>query len=248
MSSLGSRMASRSSNDMTSATRSGSTANAPGNRRGNDAANTPIMTMTIGATWIRKSLKVKPARLAMMMLGGSPINVAVPPMFDANASAIKNGAGPMASRSQTSSVTGAISNTVVTLSNKADANAVTSTSRIMMRSEEPWARLAAQIAGVFEDTGLPQYADDDHHAQQQKEDVPIDSGVAGVEYIVGIDHRHGDHDRRARQGDQRLVDAFAGDQRIGDHEHDDRDDAHQIFLGYQGCISASVPPPAGVMP
>src|SRR6201998_818414 len=82
----------------------------------------------------------------MMMLGGSPISVAVPPMFDANASAIKNGAAPIASRSHTSSVTGAISNTVVTLSNRADANAVTSTSRIMMRSGEPWARLAAGIA------------------------------------------------------------------------------------------------------
>ena len=70
----------------------------------------------------------------MMMLGGSPIKVAVPPMFDANASAIRNGAALIASRSHTSSVTGAISNTVVTLSSKADANAVTSTSRIMMRS------------------------------------------------------------------------------------------------------------------
>ncbi len=110
-----------------------------------------MMMITIGVRWIRKSLKLRPARLAMMMLGGSPISVAVPPMFDANASAIKNGAAPIASRSHTSSVTGAISNTVVTLSNKADANAVTSTSRIMMRSGEPRARLAAQIA-VYSNT------------------------------------------------------------------------------------------------
>ena len=110
-----------------------------------------MMMIAIGARWIRKSLKERPARLAMMMLGGSPINVAVPPMFDANASAIKNGAGPISSRSHTSSVTGATSNTVVTLSSRADANAVTSTSRIMMRSGEPWARLAAQIA-VYSNT------------------------------------------------------------------------------------------------
>ena len=96
-------------------------------------------------------MKVRPARLAMMMLGGSPINVAVPPMFDAKASAIRNGAGLIASRSHTSSVTGAISNTVVTLSSRADANAVTSTSRIMMRSGEPRARLAARIA-VYSNT------------------------------------------------------------------------------------------------
>ncbi len=67
-------------------------------------------------------------------------------MFDANASAIKNGAGPISSRSHTSRVTGAISSTVVTLSSKAEANAVTSTSRIMIRSGDPRARLAAQIA------------------------------------------------------------------------------------------------------
>ena len=44
---------------------------------------------TIGARWIRKSLNDRPARLAMMMLGGSPIRVAVPPMFDANTNAIR---------------------------------------------------------------------------------------------------------------------------------------------------------------
>ena len=105
----------------------------------------------MGATWIRKSLKLSPPRLAMTMLGGSPISVAVPPMLDANASAIRNGAGPISSRSHTSSVTGAISNTVVTLSSSAEPNAVTSTSRIMMRSGEPLARLAAQIA-VYSNT------------------------------------------------------------------------------------------------
>ena len=60
----------------------------------------------------------------MMMFGGSPISVAAPPMFEAIASAIRNGTGGMPSRSQTSSVTGAISSTVVTLSSSADATAV----------------------------------------------------------------------------------------------------------------------------
>ena len=91
-------------------------------------------------------MNVRPALLAMMMLGGSPTNVAVPPMFDANASAIRNGAALIARRSHTNSVTGAMSNTVVTLSSRADATAVTSTSRIMTRSGEPRARLADQIA------------------------------------------------------------------------------------------------------
>ncbi len=57
----------------------------------------------------------------------------------------------MFNRSHTNSVTGAINNTVVTLSSKADANALTNTSRIMMRSGEPRARLAAQIA-VYSNT------------------------------------------------------------------------------------------------
>jgi hypothetical protein len=34
-------------------------------------------------------LNDRSARLAMMMFGGSPISVAVPPMFDANASTIR---------------------------------------------------------------------------------------------------------------------------------------------------------------
>src|ERR1700757_1158131 len=95
---------------------------------------------------MRKSLNVRPALLAMMMLGGSPTNVAVPPMFDANASAIRNGAALIVSRSHTNRVTGAINNTVVTLSSRGDAIAVASTNRIMMRSGEPRARLADQIA------------------------------------------------------------------------------------------------------
>src|SRR5271169_1904941 len=89
--------------------------------------------------------------------------------------------------------------------------------------------------GVFEDAGLPQYADDDHHPQQQKDDVPVDSGVAGIKHVVGIDDRQGDHDRSARQRHQCFVDAFGGHQRVGGKEHDDRDDAHR----FSGAVKAS---------
>ena len=91
-------------------------------------------------------MKVSPDRLAMMMLGGSPIKVAAPPMFDARTSAIRNGVGEMASRSQTSRVTGAISSTVVTLSKNAEASAVIRTSSSITRNGEPLARFTAQIA------------------------------------------------------------------------------------------------------
>jgi hypothetical protein len=60
--------------------------------------NQRAMTMNIasrmtvsGSECTRKSVNVSPARLAMMMLGGSPIRVAVPPMFEAKISAKRNG-------------------------------------------------------------------------------------------------------------------------------------------------------------
>jgi hypothetical protein len=60
-------------------------------RNKNRAMITKTMTRmtTRGARLTRKSLKLSPARLAMMMLGGSPIRVAVPPMLLAIASAIR---------------------------------------------------------------------------------------------------------------------------------------------------------------
>ena len=64
------------------------------------------------------------ARLPMMMFGGSPIRVPTPPMLLTRASAMRNISGRAPSRSQTNSVTGAISSTVVTLSSNAEAPAV----------------------------------------------------------------------------------------------------------------------------
>jgi hypothetical protein len=43
--------------------------------------------------WIRKELKSRFALEAMMMFGGSPINVAAPPMFEIKTSARMNGTG-----------------------------------------------------------------------------------------------------------------------------------------------------------
>ena len=66
-------------------------------------------------------------------------------MLDASTSAIRNGIGLMSRRSHTSSVTGAISSTMVTLGSAAEAVAVMRTRRIITLSGEPPARLAAQI-------------------------------------------------------------------------------------------------------
>ncbi len=91
-------------------------------------------------------MKDSPARLAMMMFGGSPTRVAAPPMLEASTSAIRYGAAGTSSRSHTSRVTGATSSTVVTLSRNADATAVSSTSMTMMGKGRPRAFFADQIA------------------------------------------------------------------------------------------------------
>ncbi len=67
-------------------------------------------------------------------------------MFDASASAIRNGITGTPSRWQTTNVTGATSSTVVTLSSSAEATAVTSTRITITRNGRPLARFAAQIA------------------------------------------------------------------------------------------------------
>jgi len=101
---------------------------------------------TIGAMLTRKALNDRLLRAPMMMLGGSPTSVAAPPTLEAKTSAISIGTGLISSRSQTSRVTGAISRTDTTLGSTAEARAITSISRIMMRSGEPPARLTAQMA------------------------------------------------------------------------------------------------------
>ena len=53
------------------------------------ATKTARASAAIGAMLIKKSLKVSPERLAMMMLGGSPISVAAPPRFEASTSAMR---------------------------------------------------------------------------------------------------------------------------------------------------------------
>jgi hypothetical protein len=119
----------------------------------------------MGATVVRKSLKEKPARLATMMFGGSPINVDVPPMLLAITSAIRYDAAGTASRSQTRMVTGATSSTVVTLSSSADAPAVTRTRITITGYGRPRARVpanqavSASVAPTTSITAAPPRAD-----------------------------------------------------------------------------------------
>ena len=59
-----------------------------------------------------------------MIFGGSPISVAVPPIFDATNSVIRNGIGGISNSFAITKVTGMIKITVVTLSKNADTTAV----------------------------------------------------------------------------------------------------------------------------
>ena len=138
-------------------------------------------------------MKVSPARLAMMMFGGSPIRVAVPPMLEASASAIRNGTGGTPSRSQTSSVTGAISSTVVTLSSSAEATAVITTSIDHHPERAAAGPLGRPDRDVLEHAGLLEHADDHHHPEQQEDDVPVDAGALGEERVVGVDDAEEHH-------------------------------------------------------
>ena len=100
----------------------------------------------MGVRLTRKSLNDRSARLAMMMLGGSPIRVAVPPMLDGHRlrdqEPLRAHPDPVTHQQRHR----CDSSTVVTLSRPADATAVIVHSRTSTRYGLPRARLAAQIA------------------------------------------------------------------------------------------------------
>ena len=91
----------------------------------------------IGARLTMKSLNESPVAPAIRMFGGSPISVAVPPMFEAMISMSTSGIGSMSSASASRNVIGTISRTVVRLSRNADSSAVDSASDMTTASGRP---------------------------------------------------------------------------------------------------------------
>ena len=90
----------------------------------------------------------RPVAPAMMIFGGSPISVAVPPMFEAMISMITSGIGSMSSASASRNVIGTTSSTVVRLSRNADSTAVVTASATTAsgRPREIWpARIASHV-------------------------------------------------------------------------------------------------------
>ncbi|TDV44245.1 hypothetical protein CLV71_114155 [Actinophytocola oryzae] len=232
-------MASRSFSSITLAARSGSKVKEPRNSTSRTRVNTSSSITTIGAMWTRKSLNVSPARLPMMMFGGSPINVAAPPMFDASTLAIRNGTGSMSSWSHTNNVTDATNRTVVTLSRNADAVAVISTSSTITRNGEPLARLAAQIA-VYSNTPVRRSTPTMIIIipSSRKMTVPVDAGLVGVERVLRPDHTKPQHQARTRERHRHLRQPLGRDEHVGHHEHGHRDPHH---AGHPRVTAAPAP-------
>ena len=103
-------------------------------------------TSTMGAVWVRKSTKVKPAAEPIITLGGSPTSVATPPVLDSRASAISNGMGLMPSISAIRIVIGAMRTTVVTLSRNRERTVVIVPRRTSRNHTLPRETFAVRIA------------------------------------------------------------------------------------------------------
>ncbi|KHF28347.1 hypothetical protein LR68_02889 [Anoxybacillus sp. BCO1] len=88
------------------------------------------------------------------MFGGSPINVAVPPMFEKSTSEIKNGTGSTSNIRVMENVTGTINKTVVTLSKKAERTAVSKDKMTKMLIGLPFAIFAALTATYWKKPDL----------------------------------------------------------------------------------------------
>ncbi|MNM80794.1 hypothetical protein D3C81_927720 [compost metagenome] len=105
-----------------------------------------MMMITIGAKFCRNAAKVSSfTALPIMMFGGSPIKVAVPPIFDARTRENIYGKVFTFNCLVMLNTTGTIRIIVVTLSKKADATAVIKAKSHSMVTGLPLAFLAVHI-------------------------------------------------------------------------------------------------------
>ena len=192
------------------------------------AARRPART-AIGSEWTRKSLKVSPPRLAMMMFGGSPIRVAVPPMLEANTSEIRYGAGeqpePRADRERDRRD----QQHVVTLSRTGETAAVTRISSVSSRAGGPRDVRAAQRARNSKSPvclRIPTITIIPKSRKMTFQSIPVswskNAVSASTSPISG--HRR---DATERGGD--AVHLLGGDERVGDEE--DADGREQTITG-----------------
>ena len=101
---------------------------------------------------------MRPAAEPIMVLGGSPISVAVPPILENIASPISSGTGLICNLVATSNVTGAIKMITVRLFRNIETMAVIPPSNTSKRRGDPAARRAAWIARYSNTPVLPSMA------------------------------------------------------------------------------------------
>ena len=114
-----------------------------------------------------------------MMLGGSPIRVAVPPTLEAKASGNSRVIGLILRVTAISMVTGMISSMVVTLSRKAEMNGGDEHQHARKGIDVAPGQLVGLVGDPLEDPGLLGDPDDDHHGHEQQDDVHV-HGLHGV--------------------------------------------------------------------
>ena len=165
---------------------------------------------------MRKLLKLKPGGEPIMILGGSPISVAVPPILEAITSANRNGNGAICNSRVTASVTGATSSTVRDIvEDRGDEE------RHELNEQQEHRRMRAgelrrADGGILKHARALRDRGDDHQPGQRADGVPVDA----LERL-GLIERAGQH--RDAGGDQRddgAVDPVPDDDRIGDAQQD----------------------------
>lgn len=86
----------------------------------------------------------------------------------------------------------------------------------------------------LEDTGACQHRDDQHHAEQQEDDVPVRAGMLGQERVPAIGHRDEQHRDHTAQYGCNPVHPLLRDQHMNggeDGHRKPRREAHRASLG-----------------
>ncbi len=186
-------------------------------------ACTAMISTATGAVLARKALKSRPACEPIKMLGGSPINVAVPPMFEANTSANRNGYGGSSSSSAITSVTGTIKQDGADIvqhggkERRGDLQHEQDAGRVRLHP------LRRPDGEILEKPGATRDRDQDHHAGKQADRVPIDA----PDRLALIERANDDDDHRPDQRHHRAIERAGNNESVGDGEHRQRD-PHRI--------------------
>jgi hypothetical protein len=124
------------------------------------------------------------------MFGGSPMRVAVPPMFDARTCEIRKGTGVVSSRWAMKKMTGVKRTTVVTLSRNA---LITARGDGCQHENAIGSALGAPHSfdrDPLKGACLGRDVRDDHHSREKEDDVEVD----GLERLMLVN----DHDQSAQ--------------------------------------------------